>query len=213
MFVKQIWRRVGKTPNLHVLIGAMGMCRMADVAENLRYLLWSHRIPREQWAQVLAAWGELAPARAKELLKAAQPTAAELRSIGRATDRRDEELQFGQLLESDRVDVLRENLRYLFSGLERGQKMKLAEALGVHQTTLSRWPSGRQSLRESKLKTLARFFGLDPEIDLRSEPIFLSSVPVGDRERRTLLHERIEGLDAETLRQLFPAFLRLLGEP
>ncbi len=54
------------------------------------------------------------------------------------------------------------------------------------------------------------YFGLPTAVDLETIPLFLELSPVGSYEQRAWLRQRIEELDDETLRVLFPALEKLL---
>lgn len=108
------------------------------------------------------------------------------------------------------VEVLRKNLHRLVGGLGHGGKKELATALGVSQVAVSRWLAGRHRPRKARLSAIARHFGLTPDVDLETFPVYLSEAPVTDNERRTSLRERIEGLDGESMRTLYPALDKLL---
>jgi len=62
-----------------------------------------------------------------------------------------------------------------------------------------------------ELPLLRGHSALPRETDLRIEPLFLSPSPVGAREQRDWLSDRIDRLEAETLRDLFPALERILN--
>ena len=47
-------------------------------------------------------------------------------------------------------------------------------------------------------------------IDLENEPIFLSTMPIGETETKEWLKERIDALDNEKLRELSPTLIMLL---
>jgi transcriptional regulator with XRE-family HTH domain len=122
-----------------------------------------------------------------------------------------ESLRFANL-PRDRGHVLSENLRFLFSTLGHGGKKAIASELGIDPTTVSRWLSGAYEPQLASLRQLVSHFGLPADTDLQEDPIFLSAEPVSAIERRTWLHERINALSRNELRELFPALLRILEE-
>jgi transcriptional regulator with XRE-family HTH domain len=120
---------------------------------------------------------------ARELLERGNASAEETagqRACGVSVDAQ----RTGDLLEKAGIDVLRENLRRLIGGLGHGGKKDFAVALGVSPVAVSRWLSGRHRPRKSRLSAIARYFGLTPDVDLETFPVFLSG-PVTDDERRT----------------------------
>jgi len=109
-------------------------------------------------------------------------------------------------------DALRQNLRRLVGSLGSGGQKRLAQDLGFDPTTVSRWYRGKHRPNPANLDKLRSYFGLPEGTDLRTEPIYASTAPVGEAEQKAWLHERINRLDADALRDLFPALERLLSE-
>jgi hypothetical protein len=54
---------------------------------------------------------------------------------------------------------------------------------------------------------------LSSQIDLSTEPLFLSAAPVADVQRRQWLHTRIDRISVPRLQDLFPALDLLLRDP
>src|SRR5262245_45226279 len=185
---------------------------MTQVTENLRFLLWRARVPPREWAAHLATWAGCTLPRAQELLQGASLDTEEQTRIAHAARVAEEDLQFARLLDMEGIDIPLENLRYLLDSIQRGHKGPLAISLGIHPTTISNWHSGRQKPRKASLDKLCYYCGLEPSIDLATEPLFLSDIPQSDRARKEWLHEHIEQLDADRLRALFPALQSLLEQ-
>jgi transcriptional regulator with XRE-family HTH domain len=183
---------------------------MTQVTENLRFLLWKARVQRREWAAHLASWVGCTLPRARELLEGTSLSTEEQERIAHAAGVAAEDLQFARLLDMAGIDLPLENLRYLLDSVQRGHKGPLATRLGIHPTTISNWYSGRQKPRKARLDRLRHYCGLEPSIDLATESLFLSDAPHSDKARKEWLYEHIELLDADTLRELFPAFQRLL---
>ncbi len=112
----------------------------------------------------------------------------------------------------DADDVLRENLRRLIGSLGPSGQKRLAQGLGFDPTTVSRWYRGKHKPNPTNLGKLRGGFGLPEGTDLRTEPLYTSTDPVGEAEQKAWLHEQINRLDADALRELFPALERLLRE-
>jgi transcriptional regulator with XRE-family HTH domain len=180
-------------------------------AENLRYLLWRAEVQRDRWAVELAARVRIDVSRAKDLLNQRKPSPDEQRRIAEVFATDESELVHARLAEHVEGGILNRNLNYLASQLVRGEKKELANAIGIHPTTLSDWLSGKREPQQTNLEGFARYFGISANVDLRTIPIFLSMLPVGDLERKVWLRERIKQMDTNTLAELFPALQRLLG--
>lgn len=183
---------------------------MAGIRDNLRYLLWRAGIPRDQWVQQLASWTGCYTFRATELLHGAEPQPDEQERLAEATGTPLEDLRYGDFLAH--ADVLHQNVRHLIDSLGRGGQKQIADDLGVHVTTVSRWYKGLQRPERAKILELRQYFGLLESVDLTSEPLFLSPTPVTTPERKKWLRERIDHLGNEDIAKLYPALERLLGE-
>lgn len=183
---------------------------MAGIRDNLLYLLWRAGIPRDQWVDQLARWTNCYPFRAQELLHGAEPQPDEQERLAGATGTPLEDLRYGNLL--DHVDVLHENVRYLIDSVGRGGQKQIADKLGVHVTTVSRWYKNQQRPERAKVAELREYFGLPESVDLATEPLFLSPTPVTTLERKRWLQERIDHLGNDDIAELYPALERLLRD-
>jgi transcriptional regulator with XRE-family HTH domain len=189
----------------------------SHISINVRCLLWTKRVPRGEWASELVRKTGIPLARINAFL---------IGDIDDANLNPQEVAMFAEVvgvgIEADNLrypgyafansDLLTENLRYLLNTLGRGGKKGLAGEIGVDPTTLSRWLNGTFVPQTSTLRQLISHFGLPPNTNLEEDPIFLSAHPISAAERRNWLHERIEHLRSDELRDLFPALRRLLEE-
>lgn len=180
---------------------------LPDFTRNLRYQLWRRDIARERWALQLIEWLDCSERRAWQLLRGDLPDQKELRRIAERMGLTAEVLQSGNLTE--RVQILTENLRYLLDAPKRGGKKVLAEELDVQQASISRWLRGGRPEPRHQV-AIKKYFGLPASVDLETDPLFLELSPVGGYEQRAWLRQRVDELDDETLRVLFPALERLL---
>lgn len=185
---------------------------MQQTTTNLCYLLWRDRRPRQEWAARLAQWAGCDTTHAEALLRDTNLLPDEIRRIAGACGVSEEDLAFANLLEEAGVSALSENVKYLVESLERGGKARLATALKVDVSTISRWRSGDLKPRDAHVKALHGYFRLPVSVDLYIEPIFLWPKPLTEAARRDWLHRRLDALSTETLHDLFPALERLLGE-
>lgn len=188
-----------------------------DVSINVRCLLWRKGVPRAEWAGELARKTGIPFARISAFLNGDLDDVAldsgELSMLAEVVglgDEADNLRHAGYAFGTS--DLLAENLRYLLNSLGRGGKKALAGEIGVDPTTLSRWLNGSFVPHTSTLRQLLSHFGLPPETNLEQEPIFLSAQPISAVERRKWLHERIDSLRSDELRDLYPALRRLLEE-
>ncbi len=189
---------------------------MQRLAPNLRYLLWNEGVDRETWVDRLADRTGYEYCRAEELLLGSTPRAEEIERIAAVFGVSQEDVAEVDMVSRSGVNVLLQNLRRLIDSTHLvvdkggGAKKRLADDLGVHPTTVSKWYSGEQSPTRENLGALRRYFGLSG-VELRIDPIFLSPVPTGKAEQKAWLLEQVDRIDAAKLEELYPALRRLLG--
>ncbi len=188
---------------------------MPDLSLNVRYLLWKAGTARAEWGAKLAAllaWSEIT---AEAFLAGESGTLndKERKVLARFGGLSEADLTSKDLLTTANLDLFHENLSFLIDLLPHGEKKRFAVKLGVDATTISRWKNGVQRPTKKKLTLILRYFGQSETVDLASDPIFLSATPVGSAEMRAWLHGRIDRLEVGDLRNLFPAFARLLKSP
>lgn len=178
---------------------------MQPINVNLRYQLWKHHVPKQDWSKKLVQILGIEIARAELLLESDSPSKSELEVLARAWDIEIDALAFTPF---DPDEVLNENLRYLINDLKHGGKAKLADTIGVSRITVSRWLNQKGKPNRSNLEQIAKYFDLD--IVQIQEPLFLSLDPIGARAQKEWLNEQIDRLSIKTLNELFPALKRLL---
>ena len=185
---------------------------MKYLSQNLKYLLLEKGIKRSDWIETLANSLKCDQRRAQAILEGQTDNLnqSETESLVHFSGMDFEKLASQDLIETRKADVLSLNLSFLLERLPHGKKKHLAENLGVDQTTISRWGNGTQRPTKQKITALAEYFNLPKTIDLEKEPIFLSTMPIGEAETKQWLKERIDALDRETLRELVPALIMLL---
>ncbi len=187
---------------------------MNRTGRNLRCLLWKQGVNRREWVGKLAGWLRCDRGRAEEILEGAgaELGAKEAERLVRVVGDDAANLTAADLIEVNRVNVLAENMAFLIGGLPHGERKRFAQEFGVDAATVYRWHSGARRPAKNKLRKLARYFGLPPHTDLESEPIFLLIRPIGDGSMREWLHAAVDEVESSTLRELFPALMRLLGK-
>ena len=176
----------------------------------MRYLA-SRVDPRPQtWAATVQKRTGIRPYRAERILRGAPIKPEEITIIADAFDTDIKELQSNPIYGHGDESVLRLNLRYLIDSLPHGEKKNLAKSIGVAEETVSKWTSqGSRGLHRKNLSRLLRHFGLDPELDLAKEPIFLSMGPVGAHLQKAWLLETIHEMPAREIGKIFPALQRI----
>jgi transcriptional regulator with XRE-family HTH domain len=181
------------------------------LSENVRYCLWKDPQfgpdARGDWARRLAERSGVREERVLSLFDGGGLEDEEIRSLAGALGRAEEELRYSELAAAE--ETLTENLRYLLGTVEHGGQRRLAEELGVQDTTIFRWKKGDTRPRPKQLQALIRALGLPPQADLERERLFLTFRPVTLRERRAYVQQLIDQLDLDELAVLIPALERM----
>lgn len=189
-----------------------------QVSQNVRFQLYRQGLKREDWDRFLSSKARLEPARAAALLGgrlddsdiAPQELKHLAGALGLPSDA--EELRFADLLQDSQTDIFLGNVLFLLDSLKKGQKQELAAHLGVDPNTISRWAKKGLGRRSPVPAKFLQFFGLRPETDLKTTPLFLESGPVSVDQCRAWVAARIDQIDAHEFQLLYPALRRLLEE-
>jgi hypothetical protein len=177
---------------------------------NVRYLASRVDQHSETWATTIQTRTGIRLDRANQILRGAPIRRDELNVIATAFDADFKELQSNPLYGHGDQSVLRLNLLYLIDSLPHGDKKKLAKSISVAEETISKWTSrGGRGLHPKNRSRLLKYFGLDPELDLTREPLFLSMVPVGAHLQKAWLLERVKEMSPEEIAKVFPAVQRI----
>lgn len=176
----------------------------------MRYLASKVDQRPQTWAATLQKRTGIGLYRAEQILRGALIERQEVAMIAAAFDIDAEELQSNPIYGRGDESVLRLNLRYLINSLPHGEKKNLAKAVGVAEETVSKWISqGSRGLHPKNLSRLLKHFGLDPQLDLAKEPIFLSMDPVGAHLQKAWLIQRIQETPPAEIGKVFPAVQRI----
>jgi transcriptional regulator with XRE-family HTH domain len=182
---------------------------------NIRFLLWRMQVSRYEWASLLAEVLGGDSTRATELLsgKGLPLTAAEDALVVKALKAgAGKSLLKEDLLQSEGTNILSENIRHLIGELPFGEKKEFASAIGVDATTVSRWNNGGYAPTKGKLGDVVDYFGIPSDVDIKTDPIFLSTEPLTETQCREWLKEQIDRIEKKSLREIMPALKRLLSK-
>jgi hypothetical protein len=186
---------------------------------NLRYLLWrSGESDRLQWANRLSQLLGCSENTARHLLSGnLKITGEQVRRLIKNMEPgiQEEDFFFRSLIEFHGIDIVRENVRFLLGTLRHGEAKRLGVSLSVSDHTISewkRWRRGKGGIEKQHLVGLARYFGIDPRVSLDKEPVFLWTDPVGVKQRREWLRNRLLLISEDQLNDLFPALKKLLKD-
>jgi transcriptional regulator with XRE-family HTH domain len=184
---------------------------MDNLSQNLKYLLLEKGVDRGKWVQHLSSLIQSGIERARSIINGdvVELHQEELKSLAQFSGREPGELLSENLLIIDDVDVFSKNLSFLIDRLPHGRKKHLAENLKVDQTTISRWRNRTQRPTKKKVLAILDYFNLPRSTDLEKEPLFLSTMPIGEDETKKWLIDKIEKLDREKLKELTPALIML----
>jgi transcriptional regulator with XRE-family HTH domain len=180
------------------------------LSRNLRYSLYKEKTPKGDWSKRLGEWMQVSEGVARSYLTGKVSPKGE--SIRLVCDRF--EIAFhefsGDLLSYYQQDILKENLPFLFDG--HGKQKEFQEVYGVDPSTTSKWVKGKITPSEKNLERIKKFFGLPSELNLKTDPLFLEMDPVGIRDRKKWVQERLEDLSVEEFSSLYPALRKMVEE-
>ncbi|MGZ0710093.1 hypothetical protein ACWPKO_17320 [Coraliomargarita sp. W4R53] len=179
---------------------------------NLRWIARSFESNPDRWAEVLAKKVRhgVIENRMILLLMGVESKPADLDVFEDFLGYSREELQVAHLYEQD-SPLIASNLAYLVGAIPRGQAKRLAaEKIGVRYEQLVRWgkwPSDK-SPHPHNLRNLLKFHGIDPDLDLTKEPLFLSMEPISGYAQKKWVEMRVEEMSASEMATLYPALKR-----
>jgi transcriptional regulator with XRE-family HTH domain len=108
--------------------------------------------------------------------------------------------------------MTKENLRFLIGSLKgQGGQKKLAQALGVLPSQVSRWKKGGVIPHGSNLRDLLKFFSLDADLDLGKTPLFLANFPIHGVAQKEWIIQRLQEMPHEQLAPHFPSISKLIS--
>jgi hypothetical protein len=185
-----------------------------SVSINIRFACWRVSQDRSSWPDLLAGWlgrrDDIGVAGA--ILSDMQaPIPDQIERVAAALNADEQDLVFANMPAVAGVNVLHKNLERLFSNPGKNTKGQLAEQLEVDPATLSRWIGGKQAPDTAARRRIAALFGLGGPEELDQNPIFLSYLPVTHAERIAWVNSRLQEISLQELRELFPAFYRMLS--
>ncbi|MFC1837209.1 helix-turn-helix domain-containing protein [Thermodesulfobacteriota bacterium] len=185
------------------------------VSKNIRFLLYLENRDSAEWLSLFRKkirkndWGDK---QVIDFLQGGLPSDSEIRDLAEAFGQEEDMLRNSDLLANAGIDILLDNLKFLLDSLEHGGKSLLANHLEISQGTISKWLKGTHPPQKPTMKGLVNYFGLDPDTDLTSTPVFLSYDPVTVMARKKWLRERIDALSSEQLKMHFPSLEKILKE-
>ena len=185
---------------------------MGILSNNLKYVLQEKGVERSEWTQFLSSLLVCSNDRAQSFLdgELAGLNQDELRALAHFSGADPKDFISKDLIKVDKVDVFSRNLSFLIDRLPHGKKKHMSESLGVDQTTISRWRNGTQRPTKKKILSILEYFNLPRTTDLRNDPLFYSTIPIGEDETKKWLKDKIDNLDREKLKELTPALMMLL---
>jgi transcriptional regulator with XRE-family HTH domain len=176
----------------------------------IRYLLWKEDADPSRWAIILRKKTTIPETRAKDILGGASLSGDEREAICEGFSIGLETLLHDETFGMDGFELARENIKFLVGRLPHGEGKKMAQALGVSKETISRWKNNgvTNKIRPDKI---LKYLGLDPRININTDPLFLSLNPVGKFAIKKWLMDQLESISSDELSKLFPALKKLLG--
>ena len=177
---------------------------------NIRYLLRRKDVPFEEWVPHLAKVATLERGEASAIIQGRWPAGENANRVAAAFDEEREKLEGEPLYGHGEWPILRENLRFLLNSLEDRTQKALAADLGKSQETVTRWVTQGTTPHPTTLRHLQVCYGLPSELDLKTDPIFLSTTPVGGFAQKRWVLDYIEKMPPEEITPVFEAIRRIL---
>jgi hypothetical protein len=189
---------------------------MSNIAENLRVLVWFFYKDRDydktKALSQLALRTGISEDRLYLFLTGGEvPSGHEVDILSDVFKVNHTELYYEDLLSIYCINVLAENIRYLFKQLPRGGKKEFATWADTHESTVARWISGETVPGKENQQKIKEYFKLEPDEDLVNRPLFLSLEPVGMLEKRKACQKLLDELSPEEFARLYPALKKLLS--
>ena len=110
--------------------------------------------------------------------------------------------------ESIRRQFFQLNIVTILDQLEHGEKAKVAAALGVNASTMTRWRKGTMPGAEM-LRKISSYFGLESPEMLTEGYLFYRLEPATVQEKRQNISEALQAMDNKTFEAMYPALERL----
>lgn len=183
---------------------------LPQAVRNVRYLLRREDIPLEKWAKHLARVATLDESEASAIIYGRKPTRQEADRIATAFNEETDQFLSAPLYGLGEWSILRENLRFLLGNLGDQTQKDLAKKVGKAEGSVSKWVTQGTKPHPNTLRQLLACFGLPADLDLKSEPLFLSTTPVGGFAQKKWILDYIRQLPPEEITPVFEAIRRIL---
>lgn len=187
------------------------LASLPQVIKNLRYRLYRENRDTSRWENAVRTHLGFGTYRASEILKGEMPDDRELEKIAEWCKCSPDDVGSAPIYPADAEGMIKENIQFLLSSLGRGKKGKMAESLGVRPEQVSRWKKGQQLPPRNTQRDLLRQFGLDPDLDLTSVPLFLANAPIHAQAQRDWLITRLQEMPNEELAPHFHSIHKLIS--
>lgn len=186
---------------------------LPQMALNLRWILKSSGKRPDRWPEELVRLtrNTIRHSRAIALLLGAEPSPDEVQLLGDVAGFDGEELVTAPLYTRDH-SLLAQNLRHLVEAIPHGQGKEAARKIGITEGQLSRWKKwgDQKKPHRTNLRNLLKFHGMDPDVDLEEEPVFLSMEPLSGYAQKEWVSSRVQEMPASEVAKIYPALKKLL---
>jgi transcriptional regulator with XRE-family HTH domain len=189
------------------------LTKLPQVSLNLRYQLYKEKLAPARWEDVAAKKLKIGLYRMRSIMNGDESLSPEEQEAvaewcGRSVD----DLGSAPIYPADTEGMTKENLRFLIGSLKgQGGQKKLAQALGVLPSQVSRWKKGGVIPHGSNLRDLLKFFSLDADLDLGKTPLFLANFPIHGVAQKEWIIQRLQEMPHEQLAPHFPSISKLIS--
>lgn len=192
-----------------------------SVATNLRFLIWERKLPMKDRVDILTQWLGCSQSIAEKLLEGEAKLDPKLLDNLRDELELSEEEYFqipnGDLLEAKNTNIYEKNLTYFIERIKEIKKTKekyqdLAKAIGVYNTTISRWINQDILPRKKRIiKALCKYFNED-YLKINSEPFFLYPKTGKILNNKKWLIDKIERMTEDQLASHMPSLIKIFKD-
>ena len=183
---------------------------LSQVAKNLRYRLYKENSDYSKWEEILFKKVGIGSYRTKFLIEGDHPSDEEAQKIADWCGVSVDDVMSAPIHPADAEGILRENMKFLMESLPHGGKAALSKALKITASQISRWSSGTHLPHQSSIDVLVAYLGLNPRVDLKVHPIFLTNAPIHGEAKREHLQKLLNEAPSSFLDDHFASFEKLL---
>lgn len=187
---------------------------LPQIVWNLRWLMYRRDPDPAKWPSLLSEGTRhfIRSNRARQILERGDLglTESELGAILECYGLDREELMSVPMYGA-KESIRRENLKYLIRALPKGAAKQAAGKIGITASQLSRWKNNVERPHPTNFRKLLKFHGMDPDLDIDSESLFLSMDPLSGFAKKAWVLNRVKEMSPSEIAEIYTGLKRILG--